>query len=108
MSQCGRQSSWLTNSADHLVRLVEEQRRQREAEDLGSLEVDDELEFCRLLHGQIRRFGTLQDSVDIIGSAPVQGGNARPIGHEAPTATSCLRAYMAGRRCWLRLTICLM
>ena len=40
-------------SANHLVRLEEEGRGNREAERLGRLEVDDQLELRRLLHGQV-------------------------------------------------------
>src|SRR5437870_13270763 len=40
-------------SADHLVRLEEYARRNREAESLGSLEVDHQLELRRLLDGEV-------------------------------------------------------
>ena len=39
-SRCGRQSSWLTSPPDHLVRLEGNGRGHREANGLGSLEVD--------------------------------------------------------------------
>ena len=40
-------------SLDHLIRPLQERRRDREAEGLGGLEVDHELELRRLLHRQI-------------------------------------------------------
>ena len=51
--------------ADHLVRLEQDHGRQREPKGLRGLEVDDELELHRLLHGQVRRLGTLQDFVHV-------------------------------------------
>jgi hypothetical protein len=41
-------------SADHLVGLEEERRGDGEAERLGRLQVDDQLQRGGLLHGQIR------------------------------------------------------
>src|SRR3989442_268874 len=59
-------------------------RRNRTADLLGRLQIDDELEFCRLLHGQIGRLGPFQNLVDVSGSAPRQVSNAHAVGHEAP------------------------
>src|SRR5262249_52628836 len=42
-----------TSLSDHLVRLEEERRGNREAERFGGLEVDDQLELRGLLHGQV-------------------------------------------------------
>src|SRR5437016_5773856 len=50
---------------DHLVRLEQDRRGDGEAEGLGGLEVDHQLELYRLLHGEISRFGPLQDLIDI-------------------------------------------
>jgi hypothetical protein len=38
-------------SFDDLVGEAEDRLRDRQTERLGSLQIDDELEFCRLLHG---------------------------------------------------------
>ncbi len=46
-------------SLDHLGRLQEEGRRDREAELLGRLHVDAHVELPRPLNGEIRRFGAL-------------------------------------------------
>ena len=40
-------------SLDHLIRPLQERRRDRQAERLGRLEVDDQLILGRRLHGQI-------------------------------------------------------
>jgi len=52
---------------DDLVRSHENRLRDREAERLGGLEVDDQLELSRLLDGEISRLGTLEDLVDVGG-----------------------------------------
>src|SRR5262245_28134241 len=44
----------------------------RHAERPCGLEIDDELEFRRLLHRNIRRLSPFQDLVDELGGAPVQ------------------------------------
>ena len=54
--------------ADHLVRQEEERRGDGQAESPGGVEVNDQLEFRRLLHGQVGRLGSLQNFVDIDGS----------------------------------------
>src|SRR5882724_10745435 len=81
-SQCGRQSSWLTNSAYHLVRLEEQGRRKRQAEGTGGLEVDDQLELHGLLHGEVHGLGALQDLVHVGGGTPVEVRKAWAIGQE--------------------------
>ena len=42
---------------DHLVRLEQERRRDREAQGLGGLQVDDEFELHRPLHRQVPGLG---------------------------------------------------
>src|SRR5437870_3182989 len=82
-SPCGRPSSWLTSSANHLVRLEEHRRGNGAAKGLGSLQVDDQLKFRGLLHGQVGGFGTFEDLVHIGGGTPLEVRCARRIGHEA-------------------------
>src|SRR5215211_6858674 len=69
-------------SLDHLVRLEEKARRNREAEGLGSLEVDDQLELHRLLHGEVPRVSPLQDLVHIGSGTSVIRWTAQPIEQE--------------------------
>src|SRR5438105_4175308 len=79
----GRLSSWLTRSANYLICLEEERRGNSESEGLGRLQVEDQLEFHRLLHGQIGGLGTLENLVDISGGTSEQLREACSIGHEA-------------------------
>src|SRR5262249_43984791 len=50
---------------------------------LGGLEIDNQLEFDRLLDRQVRRLGALQNLMRVRGAAPEQGGHARAVGQEA-------------------------
>src|SRR5207247_2955576 len=65
---------------DHLVRPEQDRLRDREAERLGGLEVDHELELCRLLDRQVAGLGAFEDFVNVGGRTAVQRGNVRAIG----------------------------
>ena len=67
---------------DHLIRPLQERRWDHEAEGLGRLEVDDQLEHYRLLDRQLRRDRALEDAVDEAGHAPVEGAITSPVRHE--------------------------
>src|SRR5712691_2132837 len=58
-------------------------QRHVDAERLGGLEVDHQLEFGRLLDRQIAGLGALQDLVHVRGSSAIQVGQHRPIAHES-------------------------
>src|SRR5262249_37950989 len=49
---------------------------------LGGLEVDDQLEFCRLLDGQLRGFLAFENTSGIDTELTVGLGTARPIAHQ--------------------------
>jgi hypothetical protein len=55
-----------------LVRPRQHGRRDREAERLGGLHIDDQLERGRLLDGQVARLGAFEDLVHEVGGAPMQ------------------------------------
>src|SRR6516162_8435782 len=52
-------------SFDDLFGAREDRRRDRQAERLSSLEIDHQLEFCRLLDRQIRRLGAIENFSDV-------------------------------------------
>jgi hypothetical protein len=49
----------------------------------GSLEVDDELKRCWLLHRQIAWMLTLEDAINILGCRPKHPGKVNSIGRES-------------------------
>src|SRR6185295_18285009 len=58
-------------SLDHLIRPLEERLGDRQAEGLGGLEVDDQLELGGLLDREIARLRVLEDLVHVgRGAAP--------------------------------------
>jgi hypothetical protein len=71
-------TTWAQNRVllDHLVRPRQQRRRDREAEGLGGLEVDHQLELRGLLDGQVGGLGALGDLVDASG-VPFVPGEAR-------------------------------
>ncbi len=81
---------------DHLIRLEEEGGGKREAESLRSLEVDDRLEFRRLLHGQVGGLGAFQDAIDVVGGAMSASTPSRAM---AAYALSNALAPRASRSC---------
>ena len=53
---------------DDLIRPQQQRRRDGEAERLGDLEVDDQLELRRLLYGQVGRLCALENLIHVDGS----------------------------------------
>src|SRR5215813_1256132 len=68
---------------DQAVRALQERPGQRQSERLRRLEIDDQLELRRLLHGKIGGFHTLQNLVDVNGRAAVRVADTLPVGYEA-------------------------
>src|SRR5215813_6398127 len=71
---------------DDLVGAGEHRGRYREAVRLGGLEVDHELEFRRLLHGQITGLLAFQDTIHIFARTPPEIRNRWPVGEQRSSA----------------------
>jgi hypothetical protein len=71
-------------SLDDLIRPQQERRRNRQAERLGGLEVDDQLERGRLLDRQVSGLRTFQDLVDIDGGSVPRPLDTRAVGKKTP------------------------
>src|SRR6185436_18650408 len=71
-------------SFDYLIRPREQRGRNRQAEGLGGLEVDDELELGWLFDRQVGRLRALEDLIDEGGCASSEIRQARPVRHEGP------------------------
>src|SRR5215467_4338488 len=77
---------------DHLVGEREQHRRNRQAERLGDLQIDDEIEFNRLLDRQIGRLRSAQNPVNITSGAPELVSKVYSIGHQTSRFNIVTRA----------------
>src|SRR3981189_838687 len=68
---------------DHLVCPLQQRRRNRQAEGLGRLEVDHQLELGRLQYRQLSRLGALQDASSVDSGLTIRIGNAGAVAHQA-------------------------
>src|SRR5215475_2672566 len=68
---------------DHLVGAGENRIRHGQAEGLGGLEIDDELEPGRQLDRQLARLGTIEDAIDIGGGTPVAVGEVLAVADQS-------------------------
>ena len=70
----------------------------RQADRLGGLEVEYQVELGRLLDGEFRRLGALEDSVDVARGLAIEVRYVRAIRDETPAATSSRASYISGMR----------
>jgi hypothetical protein len=80
-------------SLDHLIGGGQKRFRDGEAEGVCGLEIDQQLELCRLLYRQIGRLGPLQNLRDIIETCLMYGAHSS-VTHQAAFAdVLALRIY---------------
>src|SRR5438552_17054874 len=70
-------------SLDQLVGASEERWRNGEAERLSGGQVDDEIEFGRLLDGKLGRVGALENLVNVASGSTSQVSEICPVGDES-------------------------
>ena len=83
---------------DHLIGPLEQRRRDREAEGIGCLEIDDQLELRRLLDGQVGGLDVFQDLVQVGAARRKESARFGPWDIRPPASTLALDPYTAGIR----------
>ena len=81
-SSCSKMRVQKPDLLDHFVCAGDERRRHVEAERVGGLEVDHQLEFRRQLHGQVGRPRSLEDAVNVSAGLPILGDEIDPVGQQ--------------------------
>src|SRR5262245_31903564 len=71
------------SSLDHLIRSRQHIGRNCQVNLLGGFEIDDEFKLRCLLYWEVRRFGTFQNLVNVVGGLTVLVLGVHPIKHEA-------------------------
>ena len=94
---CPEPSPWSDNrkSFDHLTRAHQDVGRYRDADLLGSFQIDDHFEIARHLDWQISRFGTFENPIDVPSTSPSQSVIVRTVVQKSPELSYCKRTTTA-------------
>jgi hypothetical protein len=98
LSRCSKPRVWNPDLLDHLVSNGEHAWRDCKAERLGSLHVDDELEFGRLHDRKISGFLTPENPSGKESSLVVPVLNLGPIGHQTASSGEFPKLERRGNR----------
>ena len=82
---------------DHLVGAAEQRQREGEAERLGGLEIDNELDFCKQLDRQVGGLLPVENAPAIYANKALSFGKARTVSDKtAGQRLFDVRVYIAG------------
>src|ERR1700688_4901916 len=83
-------------SLDHLIRAQQQRLRDRDAERLRGLEVDDEFKLGGLLDGKVPGLGALENLVDVCSDKAIEFSKHWSVSHQ-PTGTRDLSPFVYRR-----------
>lgn len=81
---------------DHLISAGENNLRDTQPESLGCFDIDDEVKFYRLLHGQVSRLCSPQDFIRKFRSTANRSIKFGPYEIRPPEATNYLKPEIVG------------
>src|SRR5262245_965660 len=82
LMHCSKLAAWGNALFDHLVGASEQRRGHGEAERIGGREINEEIEFGRLLDRDVSRLRSAQNLIDQVGSSAPHVSPVRSIGHQ--------------------------
>src|SRR5262245_43997832 len=80
-SRCSNQA-WMRGLLDHLVGAAQQRERNGDAERLGGLEVDDQLDLSGLLNRQLGRLLAFEDAASVEARLTIQVDKVGTVAHQ--------------------------